>query len=132
MVNEIILGGLIHHIIYDRNLPFNATMFRPNVIIKWENKVNLLLGRNSINEGIIGIGYDISILSHPTLGSINLKTGAYLQDEAKFEKLGVITPLGCDIVPILGVEFNIPYNDYWGVTTTITPAIAFTGIYFRF
>ena len=132
MVTELIVGGLIHHIVFATNLPFNATMFRSNVVIKWENKVNLLLGENSIREPIIGIGYDIPAAAHPTLGTINLKVGAYFQDQNKFEDLRVQTPLGCDIMPIIGVEINIPYNDRWGVSTLITPAITFTGIKFKF
>ena len=132
MINELIVGGLIHHIMHDRSLPFPSTMLRTNVAIKWENRVNFLIGENSIGEGIVGIGYDIPIALHPTLGSINFKIGAYFQDEHEFEYRNIITPFSCDIVPILGVEVNIPYNDYIGVTTTITPIITFTGIYFRF
>ena len=132
MVTEMIVGGLIHHIIYNEELPFNATMFRSNVVLKWENRVNLLLGENSIGEGIVGLGYDIPVAAHPTLGHINFKVGAYIQDENKFEDYGIVTPLGCDIMPILGAEIYIPYNDKWGVSTLITPAITFTGIHFKF
>jgi hypothetical protein len=132
MVNELIVGGLIHHIIYDTEMPFKATMLRSNVIIKWENRVNLLLGENSMEDGIIGIGYDVPVASHPTLGSINMKVGAYLQDDSKFEDYGIQTPLGCDVMPILGLEFNLPYNDKWGISTLITPAITFTGLRFTF
>lgn len=132
MINEIILGGLIYHMMYTPTLPFPAVITRPTLILKSDTHINYMIGKNSINEAMAGIGYDIQIASHPTLGNINLKTGFYIQDENKFEDLGIITPLGCDIMPIFGFEFNIPYNDVFGATTTITPAITFTGIYFRF
>ena len=84
------------------------------------------------DKDIVGIGYDISAASHPTLGSINMKIGAYLQDENKFEDYRIQTPLGCDIMPIIGLEFNLPYNDKWGISTLIPPALTFTGIRFTF
>jgi len=132
MITDLIVGGLIHHIVYDKSMPFDAIMFQPNIIVKWDSKVNLLVGKNSIDDPIFGIGYDFPIAAHPRLGSINLKLGAYFQDQNKFDDLKLETPLSCDVMPIFGVEFNIPYNDTAGISTILTPGILFTGIHFRF
>ena len=123
MITEIILGGVVHHLI---SVPsqIETTAFRPNIIVK-SHKINVLVGTNSIKEPIVGAALDVPF------NKVNFKIGAYLQDNNKFEDIGVKIKVG-DVMPVLAVEYTIPINKKWGITTLASNFIAFGGINYKF
>lgn len=123
MITEIILGGLVHHL---TPVPpqIETTAFRPSIIVK-SHKINVLIGTNSIKELIVGAALDIPI------NKVNLKIGAYLQDNNKFEDIGVKIKVG-DVMPVIAIEYTIPINKKWGITTLASNFIAFGGINYKF
>jgi hypothetical protein len=123
MITEIILGGLIHHFtITPRQI--DRTQFRPNVIVK-HHEFNFLMGGNSIGEPIIGAAFDIPY------HAFNFKIGAYIQDNNKFEDIGVEVNVG-DVVPIVALEYRKPIYKQWGITTIVSNFIGFGGISYEF
>jgi len=121
MINELIIGGLVHH--FTDVTPIENTSFRYNAIAK-VNDFNILVGQNSIKDPIYGFGYDIALTQN-----LDFKLGAYFQDGNKFLDYGYYVP---NVMPIIGLEFDIPLTKNIGVTTTITPLMSFTGLSFRF
>lgn len=123
MINELIIGGLVHH--FTDVTPIENTSLRLNAIAK-VNDFNILVGQNSIKEPIYGFGYDI-----PVNRFLDFKVGAYFQDSSKFLDYGFVIPTG-NVMPIVGMEFDIPITHNIGITTTVTPLMSFTGLSFRF
>ena len=123
MITELVVGGLVHH--FTDVTPIENTSLRLNAIAK-VNNFNILIGENSIKEPIYGFGYDIPV--NPIL---DFKVGAYFQDSSKFLDYGYVIPTG-NVMPIIGLEFDIPITDNIGITTTVTPLMSFTGLSFRF
>ena len=123
MINELIIGGLVHH--FTDVTPIENTSLRLNAVVK-VNEFNILVGENSIKEPIYGFGYDV-----PINNFLDFKFGAYFQDSSKFLDYGYVIPTG-NVMPIIGLEFDIPITDNIGITTTVTPLMSFTGLSFRF
>ena len=124
MITELILGGLIHHVVPVEGI--KTTQFQQNAIIKID-KVNVLVGNNSIGQPIAGIGYDVPIGE----SQHKLKVGTYYQDATKFKEIGVVAPT---LMPVIGLELNFyaSDDDSVGISQFISPIITFTGITVRF
>ena len=120
---ELIVGGIVHHIRPVHNI--ETTSFKRNAIIKID-RLNVMIGKNSINKPLAGLAYDYKISEN-----VNFKVGGYVQDETDFNHRGVSIATG-DFMPIVGFEINIPLSDRIGIDTFVSPLITFTGIKFKF
>ena len=124
MVDSILLGGLIMHIMPQPE-PVERVSFQKNAIIK-TNNINLLIGNNSIGKFIYGAGYDFKLKNN-----LNFKIGGYIQDETEFNKLGVEVATA-DFMPIIGLEYKLYLTRNISLTNIITPLITLSGLEYHF
>ena len=120
-MTEIFIGGLLHH--WVDTTPVETTSFKFNAIIK-VNNYNLLVGKNSINKPIYGMGYDFKFTEY-----VDFKFGGYIQDPKPFIEYGYEVP---PIVPIIGLDISIPLTENISLTTLVTPLLSFTGVSISF
>lgn len=128
MLTELTVGGLIFHIMsLEPKIP--DVMAAPNVIFKFKEH-NILIGENSVRQPIIGYGYDFNLVNHPT-ATIDFKLGGYFQEVKPFRDRGIKLPFE-EVMPIMGLELDMPITKNFALTTVITPLMTFSGVTFRF